>query len=130
MNRGLVEQVAGCDRHVALVDTGKAQRAEGVDHHLHVGLAHALQGCSDPTPRFDAARLTTGPAARLLQNIVIVAALFILFAVFAALRVPTQTGTPSSLTVTPYRPALADHPRLNRGSLQGIPTCAPRWGCA
>jgi hypothetical protein len=85
---------------------------------------------------FDAAGLATGPTARdrggriarrLLQNIAIVAALFVLFAV---LRVSIEAGSASSSTAAPYRPALAVHTRLNRALPRGISTCAARsWGC-
>lgn len=40
----LVEQVAGRHRHLRAVALGKGQRAEGIDHHLDIDLADALQG--------------------------------------------------------------------------------------
>jgi hypothetical protein len=129
MKRGAVEQVAAGDRHPACRHwQGPASRRCRPPPARRPSEAFQGSRVYDPAPRFDAARLTTGPAARLLQTIVIVAALFILF---AALRVPTETGAVLPSTATTYRPALAHHPRLNRAPPQGIPTCAGRsWGCA
>lgn len=40
----LIEQIAGRDRHLRAVALGEGERAEGIDHHLHIDLAHPLQG--------------------------------------------------------------------------------------